>query len=98
MLVSSSELALIALYPPSAFAGSKALRAAVTAKSTSFAQGGCQQYISLKHVSRRDFTLIEAHRRELGRTARLTYFQDIQTLIVKVASRQLKRRSGVSGS
>jgi hypothetical protein len=54
------------------------------------ARGGCQQYISLKHASRRDFTLIEAHSRELGSAVRLTYFQDIQTLIVKVVSRHLE--------
>ncbi|KAL5364197.1 hypothetical protein BJX96DRAFT_178762 [Aspergillus floccosus] len=88
MLVPSSDLALIGLHPPSTCAGFKALRDAVTAKYTSLALADCEQYISLKHMSRRDFILIEAHRHGLGSAVRLTYFQDIQTRIVKVVSRE----------
>ncbi|GIK00283.1 hypothetical protein Aspvir_004303 [Aspergillus viridinutans] len=89
-MVSSSELALTSIYPPTDFTGFEALKDAVTAKAASLGRGGHHQYqyISLKNVRRRDFDLIEANRQELGSVVRLTYFPDIETLIVKVPSRE----------
>jgi hypothetical protein len=85
-MVSSSELALTSLYPPTDFTGIRALKDAVTAKAASLDSGGQYQYISLKNVGRRDFDLIEANRKKLGGAVRLTYFPDIETLIIKVTS------------
>ncbi|GFF48970.1 alpha-actinin-like protein 1 [Aspergillus udagawae] len=89
-MLSSSELALTSLYPPTDFTSFQALKDAVTAKATSLRRGEHHQYqyISLKHVARRDFEGIEANRQELGSVVRLTYFPDIQNLIIKVPTRE----------
>ncbi|KAF7158065.1 hypothetical protein CNMCM5623_002577 [Aspergillus felis] len=71
-MVLSSELALTSIYPPTDFTGFKALKDAVTAKATSLRRGGHNQ----------------ANRQELGSVVRLTYFPDIETLMVKVPSRE----------
>lgn len=46
------------------------------------------QYIALKNVSNGDFDQIETKRAAFGSMVRLTYFPDIETLIIKVPTRE----------
>lgn len=84
----SSELALTGSYPPSTFKNFKTLQTAVKDKFERLDKGGKDQYISLKHVKCKDFDAIDANRNQLQGTVRLTYFQDIETLIIKVPTNE----------
>lgn len=46
------------------------------------------QYIVLKQVVQQDFILIERNRGSVGGAVRLSYLPDIETLIIKVPSRE----------
>lgn len=88
MCISSSELALTGRYPPTTFTGLQNLAGLVASKSEELRGHDVDQYISVKHVTERDFGLIEKNRNQLSSVVRLSYFPDIGTLIIKVPSRE----------
>lgn len=86
MEFSSSALALTARYPPGTFRNLEGLAELVESKFEELKQRDVGQYISLKHVSERDFGFIERNRNRLA-SVRISYFPDIGTLIIKVPSK-----------
>ncbi|GAB1211650.1 hypothetical protein ATERTT37_000774 [Aspergillus terreus] len=87
----SANLALAELYPPSAYTGFEDLQKVVKSKIDRLHKGGEDQYISLKHVPQKDFDSIDIKRDQLGAKVLFTYFPDIETLIIKVPTRQHER-------
>lgn len=85
-MLTSSELALTEVYPPTTYTDIRAIKEAVAETRNRLVTEDINQYLSLKHVSPNDFSFIDAHRRQLG-AVRFTYFEDISTLIIKVPIR-----------
>ncbi|KAE8415711.1 hypothetical protein BDV36DRAFT_220486 [Aspergillus pseudocaelatus] len=85
-MLTSSELALTEVYPPTTYTDIRAMKKAVADTRNRLVTEDINQYLSFKHVSPKDFSFIDAHRRQLG-AVRFTYFQDISTLIIKVPTR-----------
>ena len=87
----SAELALTEQYPPTKFSTLKNLKKTVASAHDKLNEGDeSHQYLSFSHVSPKQLESIEAHRHDLG-GVRLTYFGDIETLIIKVISEAHER-------
>ncbi|KAE8370462.1 hypothetical protein BDV27DRAFT_169023 [Aspergillus caelatus] len=88
MATSSFEFALTGDYPPISYVNFEDLKARIMSMPDSLIRREVGQHIALKHVAQEEFNFIEDNRGQLGTTVRLSYFPDIQTLIVKVPSRE----------
>lgn len=86
MAISSSELALTDIYPPSPYTTFTALKQRVESTSEHLDRGGEQQFLAFKNVTKGNFAYIERRYKQLHH-ARFTYFEDIETLILKVPAR-----------
>lgn len=96
MSISSSDLALTGVYPPSSYVGFQDLKTQVLSKCERLVREGKDQYVRLKLVRESDFEKIEARREELGHV-RFTYFPDIETLIVKIPSKAHEKAHVIMG-
>ncbi|KAL1859305.1 hypothetical protein Plec18170_002421 [Paecilomyces lecythidis] len=74
-------------YPPAEYRGLQALRQAILERESFLRHGGQDQYISFSNVKSSDFRTIESRRFHLGRGIAFTYFEDIETLIIKVPTK-----------
>lgn len=95
----SAELALTKEFPPIHYTGFKALKKTVDALRDNLCSNGNDgnQYVPFDHVSPEVFEKIEEKRLYLIMKARLSYFPDIQTLIVKIPSEPQERAHGTLG-
>ncbi|GKZ40205.1 hypothetical protein AbraIFM66950_003389, partial [Aspergillus brasiliensis] len=80
----ASDLALTERYPPTTYRGIKDIARAIAALTERLERQNVSQYLSYKPVPPEDFDYIDQHRDELGSTVRLTYYEEINTLIVKI--------------
>ncbi|OJJ72744.1 hypothetical protein ASPBRDRAFT_29669 [Aspergillus brasiliensis CBS 101740] len=80
----ASDLALTGEYPPAIYRGIEDIARAIAALTERLERQNVSQYLSYKPVTPEDFDYIEQNRDELGSTVRLTYYEKINTLIVKI--------------
>ncbi|GAB1202602.1 hypothetical protein APSETT445_001221 [Aspergillus pseudonomiae] len=73
------------------------LKARVMSAADALSRRDVNQYICLKHVVQRGFESIEQNRDNIGSAVRFTYFPDIETLIVKVPSKQQEKAHATIG-
>lgn len=84
-LPDSASLALTEQYPPSrTYRGFNDLNQAIMAVWDRLRQRDADQFLSFKHISPSSFLYVENNRHRLRNLVRLTYYPDIQTMIVKV--------------
>ncbi|GLA47243.1 hypothetical protein AnigIFM63604_001436 [Aspergillus niger] len=83
---SSSELALIRKYPATPYQDLQVLTKAVADLHKRLETGDVSQYLSFKNVSLKEFRFIESRRKKLGSAVRFTYYPEISTLVLKVAT------------
>ncbi|PYH80059.1 hypothetical protein BO82DRAFT_375931 [Aspergillus uvarum CBS 121591] len=80
----STVLAMTGQYPPQTYKGLQDLNREIAALQDRLRQRDANQYISFKHVSADDLRLLEESRDQLRAAVRLTYFPDIETLLIKI--------------
>ncbi|PLB52031.1 hypothetical protein P170DRAFT_471942 [Aspergillus steynii IBT 23096] len=97
MAISSSELALTGQYPPISYVSIEDLREKLAAKYETLTRDGKSQHLAFKPVKRSEYDEIESKRLSLGHV-RLTYFEDIEVLIIKVPSRPQEKAHANLGS
>lgn len=83
-LPDSASLALTELYPPGTYRGINDLNQAIMAVWDRLRQRDADQFLSFKHISPSSSLYLENNRNRLCKLVRLTYYPDIQTMIVKV--------------
>ncbi|PYH38036.1 uncharacterized protein BO87DRAFT_372990 [Aspergillus neoniger CBS 115656] len=83
-LPDSASLALTELYPPRTYRGINDLNQAIMAVWDRLRQRDADQFLSFKHISPSSFLYLENNRNRLRNLVRLTYYPDIETMIVKV--------------
>ncbi|PWY72185.1 hypothetical protein BO94DRAFT_627896 [Aspergillus sclerotioniger CBS 115572] len=82
----TSSLAMTGQYPPQTFRGLKDCDHAVMTLWERLRQRDANQFLSFKHVSEKSFRALAENRGQLHATIRMTYFPDIETLIIKVVT------------
>ncbi|KAB8262129.1 hypothetical protein BDV32DRAFT_136828 [Aspergillus pseudonomiae] len=85
------------VYPPVTYVSFQDLKARVMSAADALSRRDVNQYICLKHVVQREFESIEQNRDNIGSAIRFTYFPDIETLIVKVPSKQQEKAHATIG-
>ncbi|RAH50704.1 uncharacterized protein BO95DRAFT_159917 [Aspergillus brunneoviolaceus CBS 621.78] len=80
----STVLAMTGQYPPQTYRGLQDLNREIVALQDRLRQRDANQYLSFKHVSAADLHSLEESRDQLLGAVRLTYFPDIETLLIKV--------------
>lgn len=95
----SAELALTREFTPFHFAGLAALKRVVDDhRDTLRSNGGDgNQHVAFDHVSQEAFGKIEEKRLELLMKARISYFPDIETLVVKIPTMPHEKAHGQLG-
>lgn len=95
----SAELALTRDFPPIHYTGFAALKKVVDARRDKlYSNGGDgNQYVSFDRISQEVFEKIEEKRVELVMKAALSYFPDIETLIVKIPTQPHEKAHGFLG-
>lgn len=91
VLPASATLAMTELYPPRTYRGFAYCKSEVSALWARLKERDVNQVLSYKHVRPTAFVYLEKHRYQLGTTVRLTYHQDIETLLIKIP---LERHEG----
>ena len=82
----SSSLAMTGKYPPRTFRGLQDFNQAINTLQERLRQRDVNQFLSFKHVSAKSFRSLDKNLGQLGTGVRITYFPDIETLIVKVVT------------
>lgn len=95
----SAELALMRTHPRTSLRSSDQFRSAIDDRYKALEDGTIEEsYISFSDVTPDTFQSLNSRRHELGASkVRLTYFPDIETLIVKVPSLLHERAAAVFG-
>ncbi|PYI01623.1 hypothetical protein BO78DRAFT_273661, partial [Aspergillus sclerotiicarbonarius CBS 121057] len=94
----SSELALVQEYPPIPFSNLRSLKRTIEAKLHSIEEGDENVHISVNNVTAADLDSIEKYRDRNRPSLRLTFFDDISTLIIKCPSKMHDKACGNLGS
>jgi hypothetical protein len=98
MIMPSPELALVEQYPPVAFSTLPKLKKMIASQFKKLSDGSENQHLSISGISPRLFNMIEESRLGHGNGIRLTYFGDIETLIIKLVSRAHEKAHRLLGS
>lgn len=77
---------MTSVYPPMTYKDFQSLKTQIRSKAECL-DPKKDQFLRVKLVNKAEFEKIEARREEIGGAARLQYFPDIETLIIKIVSR-----------